>query len=89
MQMPNYFSYLSICINASENLVMADNIVTPLNPLITPIKKEELEDTSHDVNVFQQLHEEKPFKRVVRTRVDHSAWDCQLFPNPHALTIYL
>jgi hypothetical protein len=22
-------------------------------------------------------------------RVDHSAWDHQLFPNPHALTIYL
>jgi hypothetical protein len=23
------------------------------------------------------------------TRVDHSAWDRQLSPNPHALTIYL
>ncbi len=26
---------------------------------------------------------------MVRTRVDRSAWDRQLSPNPHALTIYL
>jgi len=26
---------------------------------------------------------------VVRIRVDHSAWDRRLFPNPHALIIYL
>ncbi len=26
---------------------------------------------------------------MVRTRDDRSAWDCRLFPNPHALTIYL
>jgi len=26
---------------------------------------------------------------MVRTRVDHSAWDRQLSPNPHALAIYL
>jgi hypothetical protein len=26
---------------------------------------------------------------VVRTRVDHSAWDRRLSPNPHALAIYL
>jgi hypothetical protein len=25
----------------------------------------------------------------VRTRVDHSAWDRPLSPNPHALAIYL
>ncbi len=42
-----------------------------------------------DVNVFQRSHEEKPFRRVVRTRVDCSAWDHRLSPNPHALTIYL
>ncbi len=27
--------------------------------------------------------------RVVRIRVDRSAWDRQLSPNPHALAIYL
>ncbi len=26
---------------------------------------------------------------MVRTRIDHSAWDCRLSPNPHALAIYL
>jgi len=26
---------------------------------------------------------------MVRTQVDRSAWDRRLFPNPHALTIYL
>jgi hypothetical protein len=26
---------------------------------------------------------------VVHIRVNHSAWDHQLFPNPHALAIYL
>jgi hypothetical protein len=26
---------------------------------------------------------------VVRTRIDRSAWDHRLSPNPHALTIYL
>jgi hypothetical protein len=28
-------------------------------------------------------------KKVVHTRIDHSAWDRRLSPNPHALTIYL
>ncbi len=26
---------------------------------------------------------------MVHTRVDHSAWDRRLSPNPHVLTIYL
>ncbi len=41
------------------------------------------------MNVSQRLREEEPSRRVVRTRVDHSAWDHRLSPNPHALTIYL
>jgi hypothetical protein len=41
------------------------------------------------VNVSQQSHEKEPFRRVVRTRVDCSAWDRWLSPNPHALVIYL
>jgi len=41
------------------------------------------------VNVFQWPCEEEPSKRVVRTRINRSAWDCQLSPNPHALAIYL
>ncbi len=41
------------------------------------------------MNVFQWPCEEKPSRRVVCIRIDHSAWDRQLSPNPHALTIYL
>ncbi len=76
-------------IDAGENLVMADNITRPSNPSITPVEQEELEEVLLEVNVSQRSHEEKSSKWVVRTRVDHSAWDRRLFLNPHALAIYL
>jgi hypothetical protein len=41
------------------------------------------------VNVSQWPREEEPSRWVVRTQVDHSAWDRRLSPNPHALAIYL
>jgi hypothetical protein len=41
------------------------------------------------LNVFQQLREEEPSRRVVHTRIDHSTWDHWLSSNPHALAIYL
>ncbi len=41
------------------------------------------------MNISQRSREEKSPRRVVRTRVDRSAWDCRLSPNPHALAIYL
>jgi hypothetical protein len=41
------------------------------------------------VNVSQRSCNEEPFERVVRTRIDHLAWDRWLPPKPHALTIYL
>ncbi len=73
---------------------MADDVVTPSNPPVAPIDKEKLEEAPLDevtleVNVSQWSHEEEPSRRVVRTRVDRSAWDRQLSPNPHALAIYL
>jgi hypothetical protein len=68
---------------------MADDVATPLNPLVAPIEQEELEETSFDVNVFQRPREEEPSRRVVRTRVDRSAWDRRLSTNPHAFAIYL
>jgi hypothetical protein len=68
---------------------MADDVITPSNPLVAPVEQEELEEASLDVIVSQRPHEEKPPRRVVRIRVDHSAWDRQLSPNPHALAIYL
>ncbi len=89
MQMPNCFGYPSIFVDASENLVMADDVVTPSNPPIAPIEEEEREKTSLDVNVFQRSREEEPSRKLVHNRVNHAAWDHQLSPNPHALVIYL
>jgi len=68
---------------------MANDVATPLNPLVAPVEEEELKEALLDVNVFQRPCEEEPSKRMVRTRVDRSAWDRQLSPNPHVLTIYL
>jgi len=46
---------------------MADDVATPSNLLITPVQQEELEEAPLDLNVSQQLCEEEPSKRVVRT----------------------
>jgi hypothetical protein len=68
---------------------MANDVVMPSNPPVAPVKQEELEEALLDVIVSQRPHEEEPPRRVVRTQVDHSAWDRRLSPNPHALTIFL
>jgi len=54
---------------------MADDIATPLNPPVSLVEKEELEEALFDVNVSQWSCDEEPFKKVVCTRVDCSAWD--------------
>jgi hypothetical protein len=64
---PNCFGYLSVFVDASENLVMVDDVVMPLNPLVALVEKEKLEEASFDVNVFQQSREEEWSRRVVRT----------------------
>jgi hypothetical protein len=66
---------LLVFVDAGENLVMADVVAMPSNPLVSLVKKEELEEASFDVNVSQRLREKKPSRRVVHTRVDRSAWD--------------
>ncbi len=76
-------------VDAGENLVIADDVTTPSNPLVSLVEKEELEEAPFDVNVSQRSHEEKLSRRVVHIWVDHSAWDCWLSLNPHALAIYL
>ncbi len=68
---------------------MSDDVTTPSNPPVTLVEEEELEEALLDVIVSQQPCEEEPPRRVVRTRVDRSAWDHRLSPNPHALAIYL
>ncbi len=67
---------------------MMNNDTTFSNPPVVLVEKE-FEETSLDVNFSQWSHEEKPFKRIVRTWIDRSKWDRQLSPNPHALVIYL
>jgi hypothetical protein len=42
-----------VFVDAYEDLVMADDVVRPLNPSITPVEEEELEETPLDVNVSQ------------------------------------
>ncbi len=89
----------SIFVDAGDNLVMADDVAMPLNPPVAAIDKEELEEATLDgtsldevtlkVNVSQRLRKEEPSRRMVHTRVDRSAWDRRLSPNPHVLTIYL
>jgi hypothetical protein len=89
MQVLIWFGYLLVFVDAGEILVMADDVATPSNPPVAPMEQEKLEEEPLDVNVSQRPREEKLSKRVVRTRVDYSAWDRRLSPNPHALTIYL
>ncbi len=60
MQVPIWFGYLSIFVDANEILVMADDVATPSNPLITPVEHEELEEAPLDVNVSQRPREEEP-----------------------------
>ncbi len=68
---------------------MADDVATPSNPQVSLVEKEELEEAPLDVKVSQRSREEEPSRRMVRIRVDRSAWDRRLFPNPHVLAIYL
>ncbi len=89
MQVPHCFCYPLGFVDAGENLVMADDVITPSNPPISLVEKEKLEEAPLDVNVSQQLRKEEPSRRVVRTQIDRSAWDRRLSPNPHALAIYL
>jgi len=68
---------------------MADDVATPSNPPVAPVEQEEFEESPFNVIVSQRPREEEPPKRVVRNRVDRSAWDRRLSLNPHALAIYL
>ncbi len=68
---------------------MADDVPTPSNPPVALVEQEELEEAPLDMIVSQGPRKEELPRWVVRTRVDRSAWDRRLSPNPHALAIYL
>jgi hypothetical protein len=78
-----------VFVNVGEDSIMADDATMFSNPLDAPIEEEELKKTPFDVNVSQRSCKEKLSRRVVHTQIDRSTWDHQLFPNPHALIIYL
>jgi hypothetical protein len=42
-----------VFVDVSEDLVMANDVVMPLNPLVALVQEEELEETPLDVNVSQ------------------------------------
>jgi len=80
---------LLVFVDASEDLIMVDDATTLSNPPIAPIEEEEVEEAPFDMNVSQWLCKKEPSRRVVCIQINHSTWDHRLFPNPHALTIYL
>jgi hypothetical protein len=46
---------------------MANDIATPSNPTVALVEYEELEKVPLDVNVYQQLREEKSSMQMVHT----------------------
>jgi hypothetical protein len=57
-----WFDYLSVFVDASEILVMVDDVATPLNPSVALVEQEELEKTLLDMNVSQWPRKKKPSK---------------------------
>jgi len=55
-----------VFINASEDLIMVDDIVTPLNPQVEPLEKEDFKEAPLNMNVSQRSREKKPSRRMVR-----------------------
>jgi hypothetical protein len=58
---------LLVFVDVSENLAMVNDVVTPSNPPVSLVEKEELEETPFDMNVSQWSCEEEPSRKVVRT----------------------
>jgi hypothetical protein len=75
---------LLVFVDASENLIMADDVTMPSNPLVSLIKKEELEEASLDVNVSQRSREEEPSRKwcALELIVRHGIVDCLLTHMP-------
>jgi hypothetical protein len=42
-----------VFVDACENLIMADDVATPSNPLVSLVEKEELEEAPLNMNVYQ------------------------------------
>jgi hypothetical protein len=64
-----------VFVDLSEDSIMMDDVAMPLNLLGAPLKEEDFEETSFDVNVSQLSHEEKLSRKMVHTQIDRFAWD--------------
>jgi len=75
---------LLVFVDACENSITTDDVAMPLNPPVTPIKKEEFEKTSFDVNVSQWSCEEELSRRMVHTKliIHHEIVNCLLTHMP-------
>jgi hypothetical protein len=60
MQVPIWFDYLLVFVDAGEIFVMADDVTTPSNPSVAPVEQEEFKKASLDMNVSQRSREEEP-----------------------------
>ncbi len=78
------FATLLVFVNASENLVMVDNVATPLNLPVSLVEKEKLEEAPFDVMSFNgrakknRLEEWCALESIVR----HGIVDCLLTHMP-------
>ncbi len=77
---------LLVFIYASEDSIIVEYDVTLSNPPIALVKKEELKKY---YLMWMWSCEEESSRGMMHTRIDRSAWDHQLSPDPYALTIYL
>jgi hypothetical protein len=51
-----------VVVDASENSIMEDDVITPSNPPIAPIEGKELEKTPLDVNVSNNRRKKNHLK---------------------------
>jgi hypothetical protein len=54
-----------VFVDADENSIVADDVITPSNPLVALVEEKELQEASLNVNVSQRLCEKEPFRKVV------------------------
>jgi hypothetical protein len=60
MQVPIWFGYLSVFVDAGDILVMVNDVATPSNPPVALVEHEEFEEAPLDVNVYQRMCKEEP-----------------------------